>query len=174
MLVLGIALLLLPFRAYVARRPRLIALAGLATVAGIVFGCTVSVSLKADIYALLTAGRTASVAQVSLPLADLLLQVFPAGNGFGIFTNMHTLLFAIATLLLSLVHRGAWRDMLLLAPLSETLQIFVPGRGPGISDVLVDWEGVLAACLLLAILRRSQRIRLFLQQQGIDEDVTRL
>ena len=172
LLVLGLALLVLPFRAYIDRRPRLFAAVGLLGVAAILFGCTVSVSLKADIYALLTGGRSAVISTQTL--SELLLTVFPASGGFSIFTYMHALLFAGATLVLSLVYRYAWLDLLLLAPVTETLQLFVPGRGPGISDVLVDWEGVLLAWLLVAVLRRSQRVRLFLQQQGIDEDVTRL
>ena len=37
------------------------------------------------------------------------------------------------------------------AALDETIQIFVPGRGPGITDVLIDSTGVLTGMLLLCL-----------------------
>ncbi len=170
MLSIGILLLALQFRRYRSERPQLLAQAGLLTVLGIIFGCCVSVSLKADLYALLTGGR--SLAAPS-ELAELLASPFPLG-GFSFFTAMHALLFGSATLALGLVRRRALADMLLLAPVTEVLQIFVPGRGPGFSDVLVDWSGVLVGAALVVLLGRSQRVRAFLEHQRIDKDAARL
>jgi hypothetical protein len=148
----------------------LVSLAGLGGVAGILFGCVVSVELKADIFAIVSGGRELPVAK---DLATLLATPFPVGD-FAFFTTMHAVLFALAALLLGLA-RGyeAWIDLLLLGAATETLQRFVPGRGPGISDMLVDWSGIAIGALLVVLLRRSQRIGLFLKKQGIDEDAAR-
>jgi hypothetical protein len=166
MLSLGLALLLLRFirNPY---RPRLefgvralLELAGLGVVLGIVFGCCVSVPLKADIFALLTGGRSLPApADVEL----LLSRPFPLG-GFSLFTLLHGVLFAAATVALQLLHRTAWLDLLLLGAMTETLQRFVPGRGPGISDMVVDWSGVGLGLLVVFLLRRSHRVRLLLKQ----------
>ncbi|WOJ94085.1 VanZ family protein [Congregibacter variabilis] len=159
MLVLGVVLLALLFKDYRHARPRLLAGAGLITVLGILFGCCVSVSLKADIYALLTGGRSID-AKVSMQA--LLQTQFPLG-GFSIFTFLHAVLFCGATFFLGLARRHAWWDMVMLAPMTETMQLFVPGRGPGTRDMLVDWCGVALALLLVVLLRRSQRVRTFLK-----------
>ncbi|MEE4277681.1 MAG: VanZ family protein [Halieaceae bacterium] len=164
MLSLGLMLLLWrflrpPYGLRLALRPRdVVNGAGLVVVAGIVFGCCVSVPLKADIFALLTGGRSLA-APADLEL--LLGRPFPLG-GFSLFTFMHGVLFAAATLSLQLIHRAAWIDLVLLGAMTETLQRFVPGRGPGISDMLVDWSGVGLGLLLVLLLRRSHRIRLLL------------
>lgn len=171
MLMAGLLLIALRIRGYASARPRVLAAGGLAVVAGIVFGCTVSVALKADIYALLTGGRSLPVPR---ELSGLLLEGFPVG-GFSIFTGMHAALFACATLLLGLLRGGrALTDLLLLGAATETLQLFVPGRGPGVSDMIVDWIGVGVGALLVFLLRRSQRVRLLLKDEGVDEDVARL
>ncbi|MDP5053148.1 MAG: VanZ family protein, partial [Congregibacter sp.] len=148
----------------------LLTLAGLLTVLVILFGCCVSVSLKADIYALLTGGRSSDA---GAGLQSLLQVPFPLG-GFSLFTFFHAVLFCGATFFLGLVRRHAWLDMLLLAPVTETLQLFVPGRGPGTSDMLVDWFGVAVALPLVFLLRRSQRVRSLLEHQRIHEDTPRL
>jgi hypothetical protein len=171
MLTAGLLLVALRFRAYASARPRLLGAVGLVVVAGIVFGCTVSVPLKADIYALLTGGRSLPVPP---DVATLRLEAFPVG-GFAIFTGMHAVLFACAALLLGLP-RGprALMDLLLLGAATETMQLFVPGRGPGVSDMIVDWVGVAIGALLVFLLRRSQRVRLLLKDEGVDEDIARL
>lgn len=171
MLATGICLLMPVFRSYVRERPGVLAAAGLLTVAGILFGCCVSVSLKADIYALLTGGR--SIEAGASELQELLRRPFPIG-GFSLFTGMHAVLFSTATLLLGLVHSRAFTDLMMLAPVTELLQLFVPGRGPGVNDVMVDWGGVLFGLLLVVLLRRSQRIRAFLQHQRIDKNTAGL
>ncbi|WP_439106924.1 VanZ family protein [Congregibacter sp.] len=159
MLVVGVMLLVLLFRDYRYTRPGLLVIGGLGIVLGILFGCCVSVNLKADIYELLTGGRSID-ARVSLQA--LLQMQFPIG-GFSLFTFMHAVLFCGATFFLGLARRYGWLDLLMLAPVTETLQLFVPGRGPGIQDMLVDWIGIAVAVLLVVLLRRSHRVRAFLE-----------
>ena len=108
-----------------------------------------------------------------MPL-EVLLQTRFVPGGFPLFTLGHAVLFASAGILLAPLAGRAWMDLLLLALASETLQRFVPGRGPGIDDVLVDWSGLLLAALLLGILRLAQRHGLFSQQKGVSEDVSGL
>lgn len=139
----------------------LLAMAGLCGVAGILFGCCVSVGLKADIFALINAG--ASTTPAPLGLEESLRQAFPE-PGFGVFTQMHAVFFCVTTVLLGMLSRTAILDMVLLAVTTETLQFFVPGRGPGISDALVDCLGIAIASGLLLLLWRSQRVRLFLEE----------
>lgn len=158
-LLLGIALLALAMADLAAVRPRWLTRAGLLLVAGIVCGCCVSVDLKARIHALLFAPDAAAS---GAPLDLLLLQPFP-GSSFSIFTGLHALLFALATLCLVVVRRAAIVDLLLLGATTETLQHFVPGRGPGLSDMLVDWAGIAIAVLLLLLALRAERVR-FLRQ----------
>ena len=43
------------------------------------------------------------------------------------------------------------------ACIDETIQIFVPGRGPAFTDVLIDTCGVLAGLLLLLLIRHLRR-----------------
>ena len=160
MLPAGIALLVIAMARYARGRPTRCAWAGLLVVAGIVFGCCVSVSLKADIYAVLTGGRSLPA---RLPAAELLRLPFPTG-GLPIFTGLHALLFALASLLLGLTQRRAWQDLMLLGLATEALQYFVPGRGPGLQDVLVDWIGVFCGLGLVVLLRHSGRVSLLLQE----------
>ena len=174
MLAAGLLLIVVVFARPVRGGPwprALVSLAGLGVVAGILFGCTVSVELKADIFALISGGRELAVAATP---AALLGSPFPVG-GFAVFTAMHATLFALAALLLGLV-RGpsAWGHLLALGAATETLQRFVPGRGPGVEDMLVDWLGIALGALLVVLLRRSQRVRLLLKKQGIDEDAAGL
>jgi len=188
MLVLGAGLVALRFYRYVPTRDRLFSARGLLAalgslaLAGIVFGCIVSVPLKADIYALLTGGRTLPASTVELEA--LLTSAFPLG-GFSLFTVLHAVLFAVAGTTLGLAaapsRSGVWAshgsgadevsthgevlsDLLLLGAVTETLQLFVPGRGPGIYDMLVDWSGVAVAAVLVLLLRRSQRVGLLLEK----------
>ena len=160
MLPAGIALLVIAMASYARGRPTRCAWAGLLVVAGIVFGCCVSVSLKADIYAVLTGGRSLPA---RLPAAELLRLPFPTG-GLPIFTGLHALLFGLASLLLGLTQRRAWQDLMLLGLATEALQYFVPGRGPGLQDVLVDWIGVFCGLGLVVLLRHSGRVSLLLQE----------
>ena len=160
MLPVGIALLAIAMASYARGRPTRCAWAGLLVVAGIVFGCCVSVSLKADIYAVLTGGRSLPA---RLPAAELLRLPFPTG-GLPIFTGLHALLFGLASLLLGLTQRRAWQDLMLLGLATEALQYFVPGRGPGLQDVLVDWIGVFCGLGLVVLLRHSGRVSLLLQE----------
>ena len=160
MLPAGIALLAIAMASYARGRPTRCAWAGLLVVAGIVFGCCVSVPLKADIYAVLTGGRSLPA---RLPTAELLRLPFPTG-GLPIFTGLHALLFALASLLLGLTQRRAWQDLMLLGLATEALQYFVPGRGPGLQDVLVDWIGVFCGLGLVVLLRHSGRVSLLLQE----------
>ena len=169
MLCAGLVLVVLRFRSFSRQRPTPVAALGLLTVAAILFGCCISVDLKADSYALLTGGRQAPA---PADMAALLATRFPIG-GFAIFTGLHALLFAVASIALGLVDRRAWIDLLLLAVVTEALQVFVPGRGPGLGDVLVDWSGVCSGMLAVVALRRIERVRLFLQEQGVDEDIAR-
>jgi hypothetical protein len=159
MLACGLVLLAQRFAPYLQARPMLLAISGLVIVAGILFGCCVSVSQKADIYVLLTGGRSLAAPEG----VDMLLrQLFPV-PGTSVFTILHALLFAAATLCLGWVKPWAALDLLLLALSSEALQIFVPGRGPGLADALVDASGVVAAVLLLFLARRAQRVGLLFQ-----------
>lgn len=160
MLTLGIGLIAVQFRRFTANTPRWSGAAGGMVVAAIVFGCCVSVDLKADIFALATGGRAIDVPQTA---AHALHTAFPTG-GFSIFTLMHGVLFAAATFLLGLGYRYAWVSLLLLGATTETLQIFVPGRGPGLSDMLVDWSGVAAGVGLLFLFRRGQGKGLLLKE----------
>lgn len=49
------------------------------------------------------------------------------------------------------------------AAVDETIQLFVPGRGPRVTDVLLDSSGVLTGMLLLSLghtlLKRGKRIK---------------
>jgi hypothetical protein len=162
-LPLGLLLLLWPFRSYLRGRPRWRVLLGLGSLGAILLGCLVSAPLKADIYALLTGGR-----ELAFP-ADpeaLLRTAFPIG-GFSLFSFGHAGLFASAGLFLvplAPIARQGWLDLMLLGVATETLQIFVPGRGPGVTDVALDWSGLLAAALLLFFFGVSQRVGLLLKK----------
>jgi hypothetical protein len=167
MLILGIALVALLFYRYVPSRDRLFSVSGLLgatgglTVAAIVFGCVVSVPLKAYIYELMTGGQV--LAPTGAAVDELLVSAFPLG-GFSIFTLLHGVLFAVAGTALGLADRRALPDLLLLGVVTETLQLYVPGRGPGLDDLLVDWAGVAVAAALVFLLRRPERVRLLLQE----------
>lgn len=47
-----------------------------------------------------------------------------------------------------------------VACIDETIQLFVPGRGPAIGDVLLDSSGVLTGLLLFLLIRRVRRNQL--------------
>ena len=69
------------------------------------------------------------------------------------FAEFTTLGFLISWLL-ALLGRKNWPALpfgMAAACLDETIQMFVPGRGPGIRDVAIDTCGVLAGMLLLRI-----------------------
>jgi hypothetical protein len=157
-LALGVLLLLGLFAPYGLGHRNLLAWGGLGTVVAIIIGCCMSVSLKADVFALLTGGRSLPV---PVDPALRMVQPFPVG-GFSLFTLGHALLFALATLLLAGRRAWGWLDLVGLGATTEILQIYVPGRGPGLSDALVDWQGVAVAMLLLFVVRRIQRVSLLL------------
>ena len=72
---------------------------------------------------------------------------------FAHFAEFTTLGILLAWLLV-LLRRGIWRALPLgmaAACLDEIIQMFVPGRGPGIRDVAIDTCGVLTGILLLRI-----------------------
>lgn len=144
----------------------------LGSIGAILFGCCVPVGLKADIFALGSGGRMSPVFSSA---QDMLGYVFPMA-GFSVFTALHTVLFAIATTCVGLLRprREILADMLLFAVTTEILQIFVPGRGPGVRDIMIDALGIVIGGLLLFLLWRSQRVCLLLQDKGVNKDVSGL
>ena len=169
LLPLGLVLIALAYRPYLRARPGVIALVGLLGLASILFGCLATVDVKAFAFEILTGGRelaletpTAVNAISRQALDPLLRQPFPLG-GFSIFTYLHAVLFCGTTLMLGLLRRSAPLEMLALAPVTEVMQTLVPGRGPGLSDALVDISGVAFATLLLIGLWRTERIGLLLK-----------
>ena len=68
------------------------------------------------------------------------------------------------TWLFSMLRRPAWLALgcgFLAACVDETIQIFVPDRGPAFTDVLIDTSGVLCGILLLMVairLRQGKKI----------------
>lgn len=102
----------------------------------------------------------------------LLEQLLPGGEmapgGGGLLRKAaHFTEFAALGLLLSwlcqLLQKKSWYPLPLgvaAACVDETIQMFVPGRGPGILDVGIDSCGVLAGMLLLqtgyVLLKRNQ------------------
>ena len=69
------------------------------------------------------------------------------------FAEFTTLGFLFAWLF-ALLRRGIWPALpfgMTAACLDEIIQMFVPGRGPGILDVAIDTCGVLTGILLLRI-----------------------
>ena len=69
------------------------------------------------------------------------------------FAEFTTLGFLFAWLF-ALLRRGIWPALpfgMAAACLDEIIQMFVPGRGPGILDVAIDTCGVLTGILLLRI-----------------------
>ena len=69
------------------------------------------------------------------------------------FAEFTTLGFLLAWLF-ALLRRGIWWALpfgMAAACLDETIQMFVPGRGPGIRDVAIDTCGVLTGIFLLKI-----------------------
>lgn len=162
-LPLGLLLLLWPYRSYLRARPAWRVLLGLGSLGAILLGCLVSTPLKADIYSLLTGGRELAL---SADPEALLSTPFPVG-GFSLFSFGHAVLFASAGLFLAPLAQGArqgWLDLMLLGVATETLQTFVPGRGPGLMDVALDWSGLLVAALLLLFFGVAQRVGLFAKQ----------
>lgn len=85
-------------------------------------------------------------------------------TGHGLLRKIaHFMEFACLGLLLQWLHgmlrKPLWRSLLagfLAACLDETIQLFVPDRGPGIKDVLIDTAGVCvgAALLWICIIRK--------------------
>ena len=94
-------------------------------------------------------------------LAGILLGTKPIGGemaaGSGILRKLaHFTEFAALGMCLAWLHgmlgKGKLRPFLwgtLAAAVDETIQCFVPGRGPGVTDVVLDSCGVLTGMLLL-------------------------
>lgn len=93
------------------------------------------------------------------------------GQGQGILRKIaHFMEFCTLGVLLSwwvrMLWRGKWKSLLLpllcgtvAACIDETIQIFVPGRGPGVRDVLIDTSGVvlgIAVMTLICVLRKRK------------------
>ena len=87
-------------------------------------------------------------------------------TGHGLLRKIaHFTEFACLGLCLQWLHgmlqKPAWRSLALgcaAACLDETIQMFVPDRGPAFTDVLIDTSGVLCGILLLlAVLRLRRR-----------------
>lgn len=176
MLALGLVLVMLLFRDYFSLKHPLRSSLALGALVAILFGCCVPVGLKADIFALgmSASGSANRMSPAFTSTQQMLGYVFPI-TGFAAFSIMHAVFFANATIWFGLLRpRRVFIDMLLLALVTETLQIFVPGRGPGLSDSMIDLVGVAVAALVLFLLRRSLRVRLLLQDEDISEDVSRL
>ena len=122
--------------------------------------------------------REASAA-FSAWISDILNFLFPgpdipsSGEGHGILRKMaHFTEFCSLGLLLSwlltMLSREPWHRILLpaligaaVAGADETIQMFVPGRGPGLVDVAIDTAGVLLGIalwhLIAAIRKRKAR-----------------
>ncbi|MEO0437975.1 MAG: hypothetical protein AAF098_13810 [Pseudomonadota bacterium] len=171
LLPFGVLLILAAFFPYLKMKPYLATLFGLGALAAILFGCLATVEVKAWVYALLTGGRNLALGESGLELVNtsqnaldpLLREAFPVG-GFSIFTYLHAVLYCFACIGFGLLRKSAPLEMALLAPITEIMQYLVPGRGPGLTDAMVDWSGVLVASVLLLGVWRSQRIGLLLKQ----------
>lgn len=86
------------------------------------------------------------------------------GQGQGLLRKIaHFTEFSILGVLLSWWVRMLWtsRWKLLLLPLlcgaaaaciDETIQLFIPGRGPGVRDVLIDTAGVVLGIAVMALI----------------------
>lgn len=120
--------------------------------------------------------REASAA-FSAWVSDILNYLFPgpdippSGEGHGILRKLaHFTEFCSLGLLLSwlisMLSRKSWQRILLpaligaaVAGADETIQMFVPGRGPGLVDVAIDTAGVLlgiALWHLIAAIRKRK------------------
>ena len=93
----------------------------------------------------------------------------PSGEGHGILRKVaHFMEFCSLGLLLSwlmwMVREKKWQRFaipaaagVLVAAIDETIQCFVPGRGPGLLDVGIDSAGVLLGILLFAAIQRIRK-----------------
>ena len=83
----------------------------------------------------------------------------PAAKGSGLlrkfahFTEFSALGMCLCWLMGMLKRHRAWGILLggLAAGIDETIQIFVPGRGPGLLDVGIDTMGVITGIILLTL-----------------------
>lgn len=100
---------------------------------------------------------------------DLIAMVLPGdgapGEGHGLLRKLaHFTEFASLGMILT------WLTVLLSKPavlslgsgfatacIDETIQLFVPDRGPAFTDVLIDTSGVLTGILLFLLIRRLRR-----------------
>ncbi len=81
-----------------------------------------------------------------------------SGGGSGLLRKLahfteFTALGMCLTWLLSMLDKGRWAGILwgvMAACVDETIQVFVPGRGPGLKDVGIDVLGVCTGILLLS------------------------
>ena len=117
-------------------------------------------------------GNSLMPAEVSQAVSDgvkmLLNELIPGTGGSGLLRKIaHFTEFAALGLLLQWLHvlmkKKGWHPLAwgaAAACMDEIIQIFVPGRGPGILDVGIDVCGVLTGIVLLQtgyrLLRRNQ------------------
>ena len=89
-------------------------------------------------------------------LRDILANIFPAGSddpdaGHGLLRKLahfteFACLGALFTWFYAILRKKVWLALgcgLLVAAVDETIQCFIPDRGPSIWDVLLDFSGVL-------------------------------
>ena len=103
---------------------------------------------------------------------DLIALLFPGdtppGTGHGLLRKLaHFTEFASLGMILTWIMGMLAKPLPLAlaggfaaACIDETIQIFVPDRGPAFTDVLIDTSGVLTGLLLLLLIRRWRRRQL--------------
>lgn len=116
-------------------------------------------------------------------LRDLLASLFPGGpdkpdSGHGLlrklahFTEFCTLGMLISWLCAMLLKKGWQRTAIPLlcgifaACVDETIQCFVPGRGPGIKDVGIDTLGVTLGVVIIYFIRKRKKLK-YLEEQTL-------
>lgn len=104
-------------------------------------------------------------------LRDVIALLLPGqtgeGEGHGLlrklmhFTEFFTLGMCLRWLFGMLLQRRFFPALgagFLAACIDETIQLFVPGRGPGILDVGIDTAGVLAGVVFIWIISKNNRL----------------
>ena len=109
-------------------------------------------------------------------LRDLLASILPGNSqdpdaGHGLLRKLahfteFACLGALFTWLYSMLHKPVWLALIsgfLVASADETIQRFVPGRGPSVWDVMIDTSGVLLGFVLVLVGQKliQKRTRIF-------------